>query len=47
MKLFLITVLLCSCASSKGDSIDNVVEEVISKKEGVDIRIDPIKEEQK
>lgn len=45
MKYFLITILLCSCMSSKGDSIDNVVEEAIKRKEGVDIRIDPIKEE--
>lgn len=31
--------------ASKGDSIDNVVEKSLKSKEGVDIRIDPIKED--
>jgi hypothetical protein len=30
--------------ASKGDSLDDVIEESLKKKEGVDIRIDPIRE---
>lgn len=46
MRFLLIAFLFLGCMNKSGDSIDNVIEESLKRKEGVDIRIDPIKEQQ-
>lgn len=46
MMLFFTLLFLSSCFSSKpSNAIEELGEEVIKKKEGIDIRITPIEEE--
>lgn len=45
MKYLPFLFILFACGAPSGQSIDNVIEESIKRREGVDIRIDPIAEE--
>jgi hypothetical protein len=45
MRLFVVFFLMTSCISTKpSNAIDSLAEEVIKKREGVDIRVTPIQE---
>ena len=45
MRYILPLLLMCGCISTKpSNAIDSLAEEVIKKKEGVDIRVTPIEE---
>lgn len=45
MRYLLLSILFCSCASKSSNAIEELGEEVIKKKEGIDIKLTPIEEE--
>lgn len=45
MRCLIFALLLTGCFAQKQDSVDSVIERSIDKKEGVDIKIVPIKPE--
>jgi hypothetical protein len=45
MKYLFILLIMTSCASKSSNAIEQLGEEVIKKKEGLDIRLTPIEED--